>query len=146
MPLDEDIKGGHGEGEAGVKVLPDSVHDFLEVADDGQHREHRLYQHPVLPLAPRTQFEVGGIAFSRMESGITQDNHVLFELPNQPLEGIVCDISGGTVPPHDQPPLVEQQTEFAADNPAMVGEAFPAYLLGTAAFTPGMDQLDAIGV
>jgi hypothetical protein len=32
MPLDEDIKGGHGEGEAGVEVLPDSVHDFLEMA------------------------------------------------------------------------------------------------------------------
>jgi hypothetical protein len=30
MPLDEDIKSGHGEGEAGVEVLPDSVHDFLE--------------------------------------------------------------------------------------------------------------------
>ena len=35
MPLDEDIKGGHGEGEAGVEVLPDSVHDFLEMAHDG---------------------------------------------------------------------------------------------------------------
>jgi hypothetical protein len=35
MPLDEDIKGGHGEGEAGVEVLLDSVHDFLETAHDG---------------------------------------------------------------------------------------------------------------
>jgi hypothetical protein len=25
MPLDEDIKSGHGEGEAGVEVLPDSA-------------------------------------------------------------------------------------------------------------------------
>src|SRR5215470_10278430 len=40
----------------------------------------------------------------------------------------------------------KQQTEFAADNPAMVGEAFAANLLGTAAFTPGMDQLDPVGV
>ena len=30
MPLDEDIKGGHGEGEAGVEVLPDSVHDGFD--------------------------------------------------------------------------------------------------------------------
>jgi len=35
MPLDEDIKGGHGEGEAGVEVLLDAVHDFLEMAHDG---------------------------------------------------------------------------------------------------------------
>jgi hypothetical protein len=36
-----------------------------------------------------------------MEGGITQDNHARFELPNQPLEGMVCDMRGGTVPSHD---------------------------------------------
>src|SRR5256885_2292449 len=41
---------------------------------------------------------------------------------------------------------LEQQTEFAPDNPAMVGEAFAADLVGAAAFADGMDQLDAVGV
>src|SRR6266496_5515880 len=81
-----------------------------------------------------------------MEAGITQDNHPPINLLNQPLKGVVSDIRGGTCPPHDQPPLIEQQTEFAADNPAMIGEAFAANLLRTAAFTHGMDQLDTIGV
>src|SRR6185295_4902966 len=61
-------------------------------------------------------------------------------------KGIIGDIGRGTVPPYHQAILVEQQTEFAADNPPMVGEAFPANLLGATAFTHGMDQLDPIGV
>src|SRR5437870_2424798 len=82
MPLDEYIKGGHGEGEAGVEVLPAPMHHLLEVADDGQHREYRLHQHTVLPLAPRTQFEVGRIALGGMEGSITQDDHALLKLSN----------------------------------------------------------------
>jgi hypothetical protein len=62
------------------------------------------------------------------------------------LQGVVRDIRGGTGPPHDQPPLIEQQTEFAADNPAMTGEAFAANLLRTAAFTHGMEQLDTMNL
>ena len=81
-----------------------------------------------------------------MEAGVAQDNHLLFDLPNQPLKGVVRDIGRGTRPPHDQPPLIEEQTEFAADNPAVIGEAFAADLLGAAAFAHGVDQLDAIGV
>ena len=62
------------------------------------------------------------------------------------LKGVVRDIGGGTRPPHDQPPLIEQETEFAADNPAMIGETFAAYLVGTPAFAHGVDQLDPIGI
>src|SRR5215831_13339165 len=116
------------------------------VADERQHREHRLHQHPVLPFAALTQFEVGGIALRGMEAGVTQDNHPSVHVLNEPLKGVIGDIRGGTRPPHDQPPLIEQQTEFAADNPPMVGEAFAADLLGAAAFAHRMDQLDTIGI
>src|SRR6266699_1121539 len=51
-----------------------------------------------------------------------------------------------TRPRHDQPPLVQHQTECAADNPAMVRHAFAADLRGTAAFAHGVDQRDARGV
>jgi len=40
------------------------------VADHGQHGEHRLHQHAVLPLAPLTQLEVSGIALGSMETGV----------------------------------------------------------------------------
>src|SRR5262249_9611541 len=81
-----------------------------------------------------------------MEGRIAQDDHTLLKLPNEPLKGVIRDIRGGTVPPHDQSPLIEQQTEFAADNPPVIREAFAADLLGTPAFAYGVDQLDAVGV
>src|SRR6266446_8076034 len=77
MPLDQDIEGDHGEREPSVEIRPDSMHDLLEVHDQREHREHRFYQHTVLPLAALTQFEVGRIPLGGMEGGIAQDNHLL---------------------------------------------------------------------
>ena len=132
MPMDEHIEGGHGKREPRLKMRPHPVHDFLEVADERQHRQDRLHQHAILPLAPLTEFQVGGIALRGMEGGITQDNHPAINLSNEPLKRVIRDIGRVTCPPHDQPPLIEQQTQFAPDNPAMVRQAFAADLLGTA--------------
>ena len=65
---------------------------------------------------------------------------------NEPLEGVIRDIGRGAGPPHDQPPLIEEQTEFAPNNPAVIGEAFVADLLKAAALAHGVDQLDTIRV
>src|SRR6266699_6657412 len=80
MPLDQHIEGGHGERQARLKIHPASMHHLLQMADQRQHREHCLHEHAVLPPTALTQFEVGGIALSGMEAGITQDNHAFFEL------------------------------------------------------------------
>src|SRR5438874_5685516 len=142
MPLDQHIEGGHGEREARLKIRPAPMHHLFEMANERQHREDRLHEHTVLPLTALTQFEIRGIALRGMEAGITQDNHLLLTLPNQPLKRVIGDIGRGTGPPHDQPPLIELQTEFAADNSSMVGETFVENLMGTLDFTLGMDQLD----
>jgi hypothetical protein len=55
------------------------------MADQRSHREHRLDEHTILPLTPLTQFKIRGIALGSMEAGITQNNHPLLTLPNQPL-------------------------------------------------------------
>src|SRR5882724_3308353 len=81
MPLDQHIKSRHGEPQPGVEIVPYTVYDPLKMADHGQHREHRLHQHTVLPLAALTQFEIGRIPLRGMEAGVAQDNHALFELP-----------------------------------------------------------------
>src|SRR5882724_4093011 len=85
MPLDQHIEGRHGERQARLKRRPTPMHHLLQMADQSQHREHHLHQQAVLPLAPLTQFEIARIAFRGMEAGITQDNHALLKLPNQPL-------------------------------------------------------------
>jgi hypothetical protein len=87
MPLDQDIEGGHGEREPGVEIRPDPMHDPFEMADERQHREHRLDEHTVLPRAALAQFEVGRIALCGMEGRVAQDDHPLFELSNEPLKG-----------------------------------------------------------
>src|SRR2546428_10897559 len=73
-------------------LCSDSMHDLFAMADDGQHRQHRLHQQAVLPRAALTEFQVGGIAFRRMEGGITEDNHTPINLLNQPLKGVI-DVS-----------------------------------------------------
>jgi hypothetical protein len=108
--------------------------------------EHRLHQHTVLPCAALTQCEVAGIPLRGMEGGITQDDHLFFTLANQPLKGGIRDIGGRTIPRHDQPPLIEHQTEFPPDNPAVMRETFAADLLGATAFAHGVDQRDPIRV
>src|SRR5215813_4664476 len=91
MPLDQYVEGGHGERESGVEIRPDAMHDLFAMADERQHREHRLHQHPVLPLAALTQFQIAGIPLCGMESRITQDNHLVFTLAHQPLKVIIGD-------------------------------------------------------
>jgi hypothetical protein len=75
-----------------------------------------------------------------------QDNHALLTLPNEPLQGVIRAIGSGTRPRHHQAVLVQQETEFTPDDPAVIREAFAADLLRAAAFTDGVDQLHAIGV
>src|SRR5947208_9451272 len=95
MPLDQHIKYCHGERQARLKIGPAPMHDLFHMADERQHREHRLDEHTVLPLATRTQFEVAGIALRRMEGSIAQDDHASVDLANQPLKGVIGDIGCG---------------------------------------------------
>src|SRR5437660_6060984 len=125
MPLDQHIEGRHGERQACLKIRPAPMHHLLQMADQRQHREHRLHEDAILPLPPSTQLEVGGIPRGRMEGGITQDNHPSVHLSNEPLKGVIRDSGGGTRPSHDQPPSIEPETEFPPDDPAMMVEASP---------------------
>src|SRR5262249_46457170 len=139
MPLDEHIEGGHRECEACLKIGPAPMHDLFEMADERQHREHRLHQHAVLPLPALTEFEVGGVTLSGMETRLPQDNHAPAALANEPLKGFIRHIRRRTIPPYHQAILVQQQTEFPADNPAMVGQAFATNLLRTPTLPDGVD-------
>jgi hypothetical protein len=99
-PWTSTVQAGHGAREPGLARRPDPIHDLFAMADERQHREHRPDEHPVLPHAALTQFEVGGITLSSMETGVAQDEHAFFKLPNQPLEGGIRRIDGGARPRH----------------------------------------------
>src|SRR5215471_819579 len=71
VPLDQHIEGGHGEGQTCLKIRPTPMHHVFEMADQRQHREHRLHEHTILPLAPLAQFEIRRITLGGMETGIT---------------------------------------------------------------------------
>ena len=77
MPLDQHIEDSHGEREARLKIRPAPMHHLFAMADERQHREHRLNEQAILPLAPLTQCEIGGIAFGGMEGGIARQSSAL---------------------------------------------------------------------
>ena len=146
MPLDEDIEGGHGAGEARLHIRPHPRHRPLQMTDQGQPGEHRFHQPAVLPLAPRTQFEVGGVALGGVDTGITQDEHASVKLSHEPWKGVLRDMGGLTRPCPHSPPLVQHPTPFAPDHPARMRETLAAHRLGTPTCAPGMDQLAAVGI
>ncbi len=75
---------------------------------------------------------------------ISQDHHFVFKSADQWMERSVIDISGSTVPAHDQPPLVQNTAQFSTHNPSMVREPLFTDLLFTSTRSIGMQQLDAV--
>jgi hypothetical protein len=81
-----------------------------------------------------------------METRIGQDDHRVGELGNQGVKMRVMDIGCGVVPGANQPPLVQDKTQFAAHNPPMIALPFFANLSWAASFPHRVDQLDPIAV
>jgi len=88
MPLDEYIEGGDGEREPGMEIRPDPAHDLLAMADQRQHRQHRLDEQAVLPLPALAEFKVRMIALRGMEGRVAQDNRAGLRV--LPLKSMEC--------------------------------------------------------
>ena len=95
MPLDQHIKGRHGEREAGVKVLPGSMHHLLEMAL--RHEVTRLIvwhvvsTRPVVPSA--VSYEDVRL---RRESSMEECRKTSgIQVPDEPLELSAIDHSMG---------------------------------------------------
>ena len=56
------------------------------------------------------------------------------------------DIGGVTIPSHNQAEMIEQITQFATYNPAMVGDTFFTDLSVASPFPNGVQQFDPITV
>ena len=136
VPLDQHIEGGHGERQARLKIRPAPMHHLLQM-------QTSVSIESTVSTSMRSCHSPRGHTLRllgrppRHGSRCPQDNHPPINLLNQPLKGVIRDIGGGTRPPHDQPPLIQQQTQFPSDNPPVIREAFAADLLRAAAFAMG---------
>lgn len=146
IPLSQDIEHRNCVRQPHLKVTPNSMHDFLEMTNQSQHRKHGLNDHPHRPGLALTDLQVRGVTFSRMKATIRKHDHFLLEPPEQRLKVGVRNISGRTLPSDNQPVLVQEQAELAAYNPAPVRQPFTSILLRAASFYDRVNQLNAIGV
>ncbi len=85
----------------------------FEVADGGQHREHRFNQHARVPCAAFADFHVGRIARSTVKPGIGQDHHLVGKLGNQRAECLIRDTVQVAVPGDKQPQMIEDKANLA---------------------------------
>ncbi len=126
-----------------------------------EHGESGLDEHAVVPGAARADLQVGRVALLAPERRIGEDDHALGEAGDERVESAVVDVGGvrapgaavvdvGGVraPGADESPLVEDDAELAADDPAVVGHAFApdAREAAVPLFAVGMGQLHAIAV
>ena len=146
MPLNQQIERSDSERQAGQDVVHHPMTDLLEMTDQGQHREHGFDQHAVVPGAAWAEFQVGRIALGGVEAGIGQDDHAVLEPLDQGLKPGIVGMGRRPQPADDLTPLIDQQTQFAADDPPMIGESLPTDLGWAAAFPNRMDQFDAVTV
>ena len=146
VPLDEEIKRSQGKGEPGLERSPGPMSDFFQMTDPTQHRQHGFDQHPGIPEATITQFEISRIAFFGMKGRITQHDHLFFKEFDHRMEGGIGGIGTSTVPGHDQAEMIEQHAKFAPDNPAMIRFSFAPNLPTAAPFAHGMQQFNAIAI
>jgi hypothetical protein len=119
---------------------------FLALADRREHRQHSFHHPPRVPGATWTDFHVAGCAGLRMESRIVQTNQRVDTLGNQRVKRCVVDVGGGAVPGTHQAPLMQDETEFAAANPARMARPLLAALGWAAPFPHGVDHVDAVAV
>jgi len=81
------------------------MHHFLEMTHNGQHGQDSFDDHPAIPLAPFTEFEIRGLPTLLLKVNITQHEHVVGYAIDQCLKSrAIIDIGGVASPAHNQSP------------------------------------------
>ena len=119
----------------------------FETTDPRQHRENRFDTHAVIPFASLTDSQIGRMPALPDKMPVAKHHHLVSDPINQALKSAaIVDISRITSPVHHQAEMIDQQTQLATDNPALVGIALPSNLTPTAPLSPRMDQFNAKAV
>lgn len=124
MPFYQQIEQGHRVTHTALEILPDLMHHFLEMTHQGQHRQHCLNDHPVIPHPTLTNPQVGGMPIYFGKGFICEDDHFTLDAVDHVLESrTVINVGRVAVPVDDQAQMIQQQTQLSTDNPAFVGQS-----------------------
>ena len=146
VQLQQGVKHRRQVGQVGPQILSGAMEQVLQVADQGEHREDRLNQSPLIPFPLGAELKILWNSRSRGEAPICQGDRLPFKRSDHGQEDLIVDVGRVPVPSDHFPSAVDEPAEFDPHDPAVVGLPLLAELLGAAPFTPGMDQFDAVGV
>ena len=124
---------------------------LLQMADAGQHGQNGLYQHPIVPFSALADTQVGREPIHFGKPCIGKNNHLVTDPLTYMLEMMlemtaIIYIGSVAIPIHNQPKMVDQYTQFSADNLSLVGESFFADLTFRPTCSTGVNQFDAISI
>lgn len=146
IEAEQDVEHGDDVSQTSLKMMTRAMKDLLQATGGGDQRERGFDQHALVPGTAWTELEIGRDAISVIETGVGQDNALVLQRFDEGQKHLVMDVGGVPGPTDDLTRVVEQPAQLQADDPAPIAFAFLAHLLGTAAFTDRVDQLDAIAV
>lgn len=148
VPLLEQIEQRDRESEPHLEICPNTLSKMFKSANLRQEREHRLDQHPVVPLAAPTKFEVFRLIRFAPKAGVRQNNHPLRNSFDERQKFLIRNVRRLYLPIGNESELVGQQAKFSADNPFPGSESFLADALsfGLMIFTNRMTKLDTVRI
>src|ERR1051326_2707996 len=97
------------------------MRDTLEMANNGQHRQHRFNEHSGIPLTTFAQLQVSGMPIRFAKVRVSKNKHHIGNAIDQMLKSrTIIYIGSGTIPSNDQTKMVQQHRQLTTDNPAEV--------------------------
>lgn len=79
VPANQQVKDSHGEGQTSLEVRPNAVHDLLEMANGGEHRQYSFNHHAFVVVERLTHLQIGRITLFRVEAMIGKDDRSIFK-------------------------------------------------------------------
>src|SRR5664279_2504197 len=116
------------------------------MTDHRHQRESSLNQHPLVPSASSTEFEVIGKACHILEANVCQDDSFVFIGSHQGQKDLISDIGSVPCPVDDLSRVIEQPTQLHAHDPVPIAFPLRADLLLATSFADRVKQFNPITV
>jgi hypothetical protein len=148
VPLLEQIEKRDRKREPHLEICPDSLAQVFQTTHLRQERENRFDQHPVVPLAASADLQVFRLVDFASKAGVCQNNHFPTDGFNEREKFLIRHIRRCDLPISNESELIDQQTEFADDDPLPRSKSFlaDAFSMRLMIFANRMAQLNAVRI